>query len=480
MIDLRQPQRQSTLAIVFIGLRIVGSIGLAQLAIAVLFLLRAPAAVLVFLPFAMILLGALSVLAWWRFTFVLVDDELVVTKGILRVDRLTVPVDRIQSLAIDQQLLHRLTGLVKVVVDTAGSSEAEFTIDAISRSVAEEIQRQVILTRPAAPVNAGPDSTANHSALQPGQVEERLVFTHGPRRLLRSALTAWPLSGLIVLGPLLAAGDQFADRIPEAVPEIDADRIQWWWLPIGFFVFIIFSSVLNVVRTFLQDWQLTLRASASGLRRTSGLLSRTSKASTVSRIQVVASNQNPLQRLARLRSVHLSTIGEGDLVLPGCDDAQWETVRVLVRSEPGGETTLDRRIRRDQVFLAVRNITVVSAVLALGGFFLVNEWSLLAFILVPTIWWIERRDVATRRWGLGDELAMSRHVIDASTQRALVHKANSVGVSQSIFERRRGLGRVHLRTAAGSISVGMIPIEEAQSVRDTLLHVAETDPRPFM
>ncbi len=480
MIDLTQPQRQSTLAIVFIGLRIVGSIGIAQLAIAVVFLSQAPLGVLLLLPFAALLLSVLSVLAWWRYTFVLIDDELVVTKGILSVNRLTVPVDRIQSLAIDQQLLHRLTGLVKVVVDTAGSSEAEFTIDAISRPVAEEIQRQAVLTRPAAPARGALQIDGNRSADQPGHAEDQLVLTHGPGRLFRAALTAWPLSGLIVLGPLLAAGDQFADRIPEEVPEIDAGRLQWWWLPVGFAVFIIFSSVLNVARVFLQDWQLTLRAGPSGLRRTSGLLSRTSKASSVSRIQVVGSNQNPLQRMARLRSVHLTTMSEGDLVLPGCDDAQWETVRALVRSDAGDGVALDRRIQSDQVWLAVRNITIMSALLAIGGFFFIGVWSLLAFILVPFVWWSERRDVRTRRWGLGDELRMSRHVIDTSTQQALIRKANSVGVSQSMFERRRGLGRVHLRTAAGSISIGMIPIDEARAVRDTALYVAETDRRPFM
>jgi putative membrane protein len=479
VIDLTQPQRQSTLAIVFLGLRILRSIGIAQLAIALLFLFQAPlSGALVFLPFAAILLlGALSALAWWRYTFVLVDGELVVTKGILRVDRLTVPVDRIQSLAIDQQLLHRLTGLVKVAVDTAGSSEAEFTIDAVSRPVAEELQRQAVLTQPP----TLPNGLGGITAAGPlGQNEDQIVFTHGPGRLLRAALTAWPLSGLIVLGPLIAAGDQLADRIPDDVPEIDADGFQWWWLPIGIVGFIVFSVILNVVRVFLQDWQLTLRASPSSLRRTSGLLSRTSKASSVSRIQVVASEQNPLQRMAGLRSVHLSTIGEGDLGLVGCDDGQWETIRTLARSEIEEGATLDRRIRRDQVWLAVRNITIISTMLAFGGFFIVSAWSLLAFGLVPVMWWTQRRDVQTRRWGLGNELAMSRHVIDSSTQQALVRKANSVAVSQSIFERRRGLGRVHLKTAAGSISIGMIPIEEAHAVRDTVLHVAETDHRPWM
>ncbi len=94
-------------------------------------------------------------------------------------------------------------------------------------------------------------------------------------------------------------------------------------------VFLLFSVVLNIGRVLLQDWQLTLRANPTSLRRTSGLLSRTSKASSISRIQVVSSAQNPLQQRAGLHTVELSTIGEGDLALIGCDPEQFDIVRAL-------------------------------------------------------------------------------------------------------------------------------------------------------
>ena len=151
MIDLTAPQRQSPLAIVFLGLRIFRSLGIAQLVILVLFIVRAPFdGPLIVLPFVIIVaFGGFSVLAWWRYTFQLVDGELVVTKGVVRVVRLNVPIERIQSIAIEQQLLHRLTGLVRVTVDTAGSREAEFSIDAIARPVAEELQRQAVTAVPA-------------------------------------------------------------------------------------------------------------------------------------------------------------------------------------------------------------------------------------------------------------------------------------------------------------------------------------------
>lgn len=477
MIDLRIPQRQSPLAIVFLAIRIVRSLGIAQLIVGALFLFRAPlAGWMLVIPFVVILaFGAFSALSWWRYTFQLIDGELIVGKGVLSVDRLTVPVDRIQSLGIDQELLHRITGLVKVSVDTAGSSEAEFTIDAVSRSVAEELQKQAVTSKPisaSAPIAGGLDA--------PAAAEDRVVFTHDGGRLVRAALTMWPLTGLIILGPLFAFGDQFLQQIESRVGDVDVDSSQfvWWWVPVGAAVFLTLSVILNIARVILADWQLTLRANATSLRRTSGLLSRTSKASSVSRVQVVSSGQNPLQQRANLRTVGLSTIGEGDLALIGCDDDQFDIVRGLAGSS--SSVALDRRIDPAEIFLAVRNITVVLTVVAFVGWFTFGWWALLVYLAVPLVWLTQRRHVRNFRWGLDSELATFTHVFDNATRQALLRKTNAVRVTQSIFQRRRELGYVHLVTGAGTISVGMIPIREAHAVRDHILATAESDPRPWM
>lgn len=483
MIDLNQPQRQSPLAIVFLALRVLRSLGVAQLLIGALFLFRAPLdGPLIAVPFVVILLfGAYSAAAWWRYTFQLIDGELVVVKGVIGVDRLTVPVDRIQSLSIDQQLLHRITGLVQVTVDTAGSAEAEFSIDAISRSVAEELQRLTVIATPiqsaaptteAAPVGAGPPP--------PAPPDEHVVFTHSGQRLVRAALTMWPLTGLIVLGPLVAFGEQYLRQISDRLGTVDvsADRFAWWWVPVGLVGFLTFSVLLNIVRVLLQDWQLTLRANPTSLRRTSGLLSRTSKASSVARVQVVSSAQNPLQQRAGLRTVGLSTIGEGDLALIGCDDTQFDVIRDLAGSS--SNMALERRIHPAQIFLAVRNMTVFVTVLVAGAWFAVGWWAVLGYLIVPFIWFAQRRHVQNFRWGIATELASFTHVFDAGTQQALLRKTNAVRVTQSIFQRRRGLGYLHLVTAAGTISIGMIPIDEARVVRDVILAAAETDHRPWM
>lgn len=480
MIDLEVPQRQSPLAIVFLAIRVLRSFGIAQLAIAVLFLSRAPLdGPLLAVPFIVItLFGVFSALSWWRYTFQLIDGELIVVKGVIGVDRLTVPVDRIQSLGIDQELLHRMTGLVKVSVDTAGSAEAEFSIDAIARPVAEELQRLAVTTTGNSTV---PDaSSVDGAPPPPAPPEDQIVFTHDAPRLVRTALTMWPLTGLIILGPFVALGDQFSRQLSDEFGdvELDTSQFQWWWLPIGLAAFLLFSVVLNIARLLLQEWKLTLRASPTSLRRTSGLLSRTSKASSVSRVQVVSTGQNLLQQRAGLASVELSTIGEGDLDLVGCDQEQVDVVLSLAGSR--SDTSLDRRIHPAEIFLAVRNTAIVMTLVAVIAFFVIGWWALFVYVVAPITWFTQRRHVANFRWSLGPELATYSRVFDVATKQALLRKANAVHITQSIFQRRRDLARVHLVTAAGSVTVGMVPIAEAKAVRDVILATAESDPRPWM
>jgi putative membrane protein len=476
MIDLTQPQRQSPIAVVLLGVGAIRSLGIAQIALVVFFIARGAAdGRLVFVvAVGVALLAAVSVLSWWRYTFQLVDGELVVTRGVLRIDRLSVATGRIQSIAIEQELLHRLTDVVKVVVTTAGTAQAEFTIDAVARPVAEELRRQATALGAAG-------TTSGQAADGP---TERVVFQHTPRRLAVAALTMSPWAGLALIPPLWfglqRALEPVADDLSEATPDLDVDRLGWWLALVVVIVAPLFVVLLNLGRVYFADWQQELRTDSTTLRRTSGLLSRFSTTSSVARVQVMTSRQNWLQRRAGIRDVHLSNAGDGDLKLIACRDEEFAATAEAAGLTPSDQLALDRRVHPVEIWLRARNTAIVAIVVAAAGAVLIGWWAVLVLAVVPWMWWSSRRHVRNHRWSLGTELATSSRVISSSTEQALVRKANVVRVTQTIFERRRGLGQVEVATAAGTIRVGMIPVEEAQAVRDVILHGVETDRGAWM
>lgn len=481
-IDLSEPQRQSRLAIVFLALRTLRQVGIAQLVIALVFLSRLPGAALVLAaPLIGVALVGFGVLAWWRFTFCVVDGELRVTRGVFSEDRLNVPLERVQSVSLEQKFLHRMVGLVQASVDTAGTSGAEFEIDAIDRSVADALARVAAGRRPE-PVGVvgGGDATL----LPPPPPPEHEVLRRDLGRLLRAGVARPAFAGLAVVFPLLAVADDLGSVLGVRIPEVDGpDPALWmvWLLPAVIGVGIVAGLVLNLVQIVLSEWDLVLTERARGFRREAGLISRTVRSTNIDRVQWLDTSRNPLEARLGIQRVDLPTLGDGDLHLPGTDDRELERVRGLVLDADARVDDLDRRVAPAEVFLATRNTAVASVLAAAGLWFLVDKWALLALALVPWTYLRTRREVRLFRWGISEGgIARQSQFVTVARRELVIRKINGVSVRQRLFERSRSLGTVVVHTANGSLSIGMLPIDEARALRDRLLAGVETDERPWM
>ena len=496
-VELSEPNRQSPLAAIFLVIRAVRSIGILQIVFGAGFLLSRSPSIIV-LALGVVLLGIVAVgiglLSWWRYTFQIVGGELQVTKGIVAQNNLSVPLDRVQSVSIEQKFLHRIVKLVQVSLDTAGTDTAEFTIDAVSQDVALALQRAAADYRPR---DSAVSSTTDGVLLEGGEVDgvsstppapDRVLIKHDVARIIKVALTQMPFTGLAVLAPLFAFGGDIADRIPFDVPDIDVGVGRWllWFVPVAILAVVAVSVVLNVIRTLLADWDLTITRTAAGLRRDAGLLSKTSVASSLPRVQAFEASQGVLQRQIGLHHVTLRNIGDADVQVPGCDGDQVALLRDLAFVDGDGVHVLDRRVSRLEVFKQTRNTAIVMIALAIGLYFLISWWSLLLLLPVPFTWATTKRRVRLRRWGLDtDAIADHRELWGWQRKEILMRKANGVKVSQSLFERKRGLASVQVQLAggllaSGSFTIGMIPLEQAEAVRDRVLYVVETDQRAYM
>lgn len=487
-VSLHEPRRQSVMAVFFLALRMVRQIGLVQLAIALGFLLsRSPsiALLLVVIPLLGLALFGVAALRWWRYTFCIIDGELRVERGVVARQTLTVPLDRVQSVSLEQKLIHRPLGLVQVSLDTAGTDVAEFTIDAVERRVADALQRAAAdhQRRPASPTNTT-SLTNDQAQPAPPTRPDRVVLRHTPGRVAAIALTQMPLTGFAVIAPLIAVADDLGDLIPFGVPSVDETAAgAWliWAIPLALLAVVLVSVVLNLVRVILVDWNLTVTSTAAGLRRDAGLLSTTSIASSIPRVQRVTMKQGVLERLIGLHTVVLHTIGAGNFVIPGCNVEQAEEIRSLSLDGSPGISSPSRRVSKQVVFKEVRNTTIVASLVVLGLAVPIGWWALLVFIIVPVVWLTVRRGARLRRWDLSDDAAANRHqLVGWSKEDLLLRKVNGTRVSQTLFERKRGLATVTLKTADGSMSIGMITLTEAQAVRDRALYTAETERRSWM
>ncbi|NNC78815.1 MAG: PH domain-containing protein [Acidimicrobiales bacterium] len=487
---MAEPQRQSPVAVVFLLIKAIRNLGIVNIGIGALFLfnLRSSVAFAIVAPLLVLAALAVNVLAWWRYTFVVIDDELVVTKGILSEQRLVIPLGRVQSVSIEQDFLHRPLELVRASLDTAGSSDTEFEIQAVTRPLAEALQR--LTAEYVGAVTAPPGEPG-----EPGQPAplaapvERVLLRRTPTDLVKVGLAQSPWAGLALIGPLLIFVDDFAgvfgfDLGEQTAAAEDFEAGLWViWAVVGFLALAtVFSLVLQVSRAVVTDWDLTLFRTPTGLRRTSGLLAKKSRASSVERIQRLEHRQTPVQRLVGINHLNLVTIGEGDIALPGSTEGDIAGIRDVVLEPDSQATELDRRISPKAVIPPIRNGMIVLLLAMVGLYFSpIGWWSLLGLLVVPVIWYLAQREIRLHRWSVnGAGLAQRHEVFTIRTEEIALRRAQRVDVRQSFFQRRRNLASVTIDMADGSVQIPMIPLGEAKALRDLGLACAETDPRPWM
>lgn len=488
VINLHSPQRQSLWAVAFLAFRTLRSIGLIQLALFVGFVVaRLPGlpAFVGLVAVVGVVLFAVAGLRWWRFTFEIEGEELVVRRGVLQQERLSIPLGRVQSVTLEQKLLHRIVSLVQISLETAGTDTAEFVIDAVDQRTAQTLQQTVANYRSTARSSDNEVDEQHDSAGAPmPPPPERIVVRHGPRRVVQIALTQTPFAGLIVLAPLFAVGDELGRLVPFGLPDVDEPQGRGWllWLvPLVLVVGLVASLVLNLVRVLLTDWNLTVRTTAAGLRREAGLLSTTSVAAPVPRIQIVRTRQAVLERPWGLHTVQFATIGSTNISVPGCSKDQLRDLVDVAFAGSGRIENLTERVSTAEVFLRTRNTSIVAALAVVALWFLAGWWSALVFLSVPYVFVRTKRMVRLRRWQIDPEtIGQLRAFVGWQREDALVRKVNGVTVAQRLFERKRGLATVVLSTAAGDLTVGMIPLEQAEQVRDIALRSVETDHRAWM
>ncbi len=501
---LETPSRQSPIAVLFLAWRFVKNLGMVNLGIALVFLFSG--------RLSLALLGAgaaaavaglvIAVVAWWRFIFVVQGDELLIKKGAINQERLTIPLDRVQSVAINQKFLNRLIGLVSASVDTAGSSEAEFEIDAIERPKAEALQRLVAgHHRAAAPSTStvldneqlGTDGPAPVASAAPGAPVETDVIRRTIGDLVRVGATGWPWAGLVALAPIAAVADDLSSYLPfdsldpEAfgydVPSEFGGELVGFIVAAAFAIGIAISllgAALQTLREVVSNWDLRLIRTETGLRRTAGLFSTTSKASTLSRIQSLQTDQTPQQKVFGVRKLTLQTIGDGDIGVPVLADGELGDIRSIVfgKSDP---PPLDREISPAFIFLSVRGVLIPVIPATALAYFNFGPWALLLLLIVPIRWLAARRQLRLRRWSIADNrIAESYELVNSHTAELDLIKAQTVSVSRSFFERRRGLATVRINTAEGHLAVPLIGSTEAEAVRDRVLFAVESDRRSFM
>lgn len=279
-----------------------------------------------------------SILAYFKYYFHVTEEEVHISKGIIKKTNLTIPFDRVQSVDFEQTIIHRLLNVVRVKIDTAGSAANELSIDALELPIAEKLRSTVIGYQK----NQETVQTAELSDAPEEIVveEEKKILSIDLPELIKIGISQNHLrTGGIILFFLFATwgeleqalGRQLDDQIGQIEDAASFEVTGYQWLVVGAFfliVFLVISFVATLIMTVFRYYDMQVTRSPKGFKLTAGLLNRKEISAVHKKVQIVKWGYNYLQKLLGLHSLNiLQATSEYKamvprFVLPGIDESK--------------------------------------------------------------------------------------------------------------------------------------------------------------
>ncbi len=423
---------------------------------------------------------AVGFLRYFTTSFRITPTQVQVRRGLVRRRTLTVPRDRIRTVDVTSNVLHRVFGLARVTVGTGQTDKKNdgVKLDGLSAAEAENLHRE-LLHRPVVTAETTPATTDSPETvlvkLDPAWVR------YGP----------FTLSGLVAIGVLFGLGSRLVNEShvdPTKIGVVHRSIVflQGRPLPVAILlvaaVVVVFTVIASTIGYVLTFWNFRLSRHESGtLHVRRGLLTTRSTTLEERRLRGVELSEPLLLRAVRgARVLAIATglrVGRGadrggSVLLPPAPRAVAVQVAGTVIGDPD---PLTAALVRHGSRAGVRRFTRA------GGVATILILVVLAFVLFGrTPWWAFWTALALlpiaallawdRATNLGHALTdgwlVSRH--GSLVRRRHVLQADAVigwNFTTSLFQRRVGLTTLVATTAGGRQGYPVPDVGDTEALR---------------
>ena len=441
-----------------------------------------------FIVFGVLIVALLitGIIKWLRFVYWFEDDELRIESGLFIKKKRYIPFDRIQSLDYTEGIFHRPFGLVKVKVETAGSSsakQAEGELTAISKEAAKRVETELAEAKKRKRTGATVPEHENaiegivHEEAVEEKAATREIFSMTNKDLLILATTSGGI-GVILSGVAIFAS-QFGELIPyEWMYEEISAFIKFGVLIVAIAVFLGLLGVwlLSVGMTFLSHFNFTVLLDEEDIVITRGLLEKKRVTVPLQRIQSVVVVENPVRKLFGYAAVTIHSAGGGvsdgsKINLFPLVKRKWvdqyvqEVFPELVVGEPANKLTP----RGKPFYYRIDFFWMVPVIGALTYFFF--PYGLFSLAIIPAIIalgiWQHRSAAYEMK---GNQLTMRFRGISLQTAYVMRKRVQSMEMKQSYFHKRKGVATVIASVKSGMgtfhATVQHMEVEAAEEIME--------------
>ncbi|HEX8574899.1 MAG TPA: PH domain-containing protein [Flavobacterium sp.] len=296
----------------------------------------------------LILIGVVSYLRYLNFTFFLDvnNNEFVITEGILNKSRITIQLNKIQQVNVDQSLIQKIVGVFALSVDTAGSQKKEVNIKAISHHLALALKTQLLDNE----VKNQEDPTVSGTIESPVTAEEPFVkisfFS-----LIKIGITSNYVRSFLVLFAFLISesGNNgiysliirifYGKTVQQEQIDTYITKNNVTLQLVAIVILVLFAVVImfNLVKTLFKYFDFKIARQKGSLLLSFGLLNTRSTIIKPEKVQVIAISQNYFQKKmdVLVLKIKQATSGESEeqksaIEIPGCNAVEKDQILALL------------------------------------------------------------------------------------------------------------------------------------------------------
>lgn len=439
--------------------------------------------------YALPLIVAYGATRWFTTRYRVSDGQIELRRGLFNKQTTTARLDRVRTVDLTAQVHHRMLGLAKVEISTAGTRD-RLVLDSLRLEEGRRLRAELLH-------RAGPQ-LADLAELPPptGPAVDGVAPPTGEELLLRldpawiryAPLTVTGLaSAAAIVGFLTQGLQRYAQDNDVIQSSVDTVREFAWWLDV--LIIVIFISALAVIAYVLTFWGFRLTRNRLGSLHTArGLLTTRETSIDHTRLRGIDVGEPLGLRLAGARRLKAVSTGLKD---SGGASTDWlappapapvvtglgtslvqDQDAVLGPLRPHGAAARRRRLTR----------SVVPVVVLLGAALLAAtawEWFSITAVLVAVVLLLLGAVALglDRYAGLGHAIT-PLHVVarqgSLDRHRVVLQRDGVIGwvIRQTFFQRRAGVVTLIATTAAGQQHYDIVDItpERAEEI------ITEVDP----
>ena len=427
-----------------------------------------------------------SIIKFFRYHFYIVDDELIIEQGVFGRARTNLPFARIQTINIEQNIIHRLFNVVMLKVDTAGASGSELEFQAIDHSSAEKL-REILLSK-----RQTTSKTDEMKLTTTNQPAYRTIMNLDIVRLLKAGMVENHLKS----GGLIFAFAywiwQGADEVGLSdVIEDPVSQIQYGIMLVGFLIiaFFVISFVISLIRMVITNYDLLFLRSDNGFKIQGGLFTRRDVSALDQKIQVVSWSDNPLKKLLGIKDLRLKQAASKaisvnkSIRVPGCDETDIQDVTNCLYGSNYDEGITFKHIdssyfHRVALYILLLGGAGWATVYTVGG-----SVSALVMITLVIIFILVTRylSMTKKRYGYNQEmLIIHGGSYGDKTEVLPIYKIQAMEQVSTPYQRRKNLTSLVIHTASGRVGIPYISMMDAENIMNELVYKVEIDKRTWM